>query len=192
MKVTKSGTPCRVVLILLSVPAVITGAQSPMGDQGGRDTQFNQFPVDVYRGHIKILREFHKDRDGLWVDESDKPASAPRVNFAGEYYLAAHSCGTCCRYYTLNNLRTGGENSQVNMFDAGDPTPTTKDGRTYVPILSFKPDSRLLIVQYELDLCTTSVKHKQCRQRNFIFKDGRFEAISRTFRSSIQEGDEPE
>jgi len=157
----------------------------------GQAFQFDQFQVDVYRGHLEIPREFHKDRDGLWVDESGKPALAPRVNFAGEYYLAAHSCGTCCRYYTLNNLQTGGQISQVSIFDAGDPTPTTKDGRTYVPILFFKPDSRLLIVQYELDLCTP-VEHNQCRQHYFVFEDGRFRSISRTLPSCTHEGKEPE
>src|ERR1700733_8556543 len=69
---------------------------------------FNKYPVEVYRGHVKIPPEFHKDSEGLWQDESGKPASQPQVNFAGEYYLAVHSCGTCCRYYSLNNLRTGG------------------------------------------------------------------------------------
>jgi hypothetical protein len=157
----------------------------------GQAFQFDQFQVDVYRGHLEIPREFHKDRDGLWVDESGKPALAPRVNFAGEYYLAAHSCGTCCRYYTLNNLQTGGQISQVSIFDAGDPTPTTKDGRTYVPILFFKPDSRLLIVQYEFDLCTP-VKHNKCRQRYFIFEDGRFRSLSKTLRPCAREGQEPE
>jgi len=91
-----------------------------------RAFQFNQFPVGEYRGHIKIPREFHKDRDGDWVDEAGKPAFAPRVNFAGEYYLAGHSCGTCCRYYTLNNLRTGGKIGQIGMFDASEPTPLQK------------------------------------------------------------------
>jgi hypothetical protein len=165
---------------------------NPLGAQkDSRAFQFNQFPVDVYRGHLKIPREFHKDRDGLWVDESGKPAFAPRVDFAGEYYLAAHSCGTCCRYYTLNNLRTGGEIGQINMFDTGDQTPTTKDGHTYVPILFFKPDSRLLIVQYELDLCT-SVEHNLCRQRYFVFEDGRFRSLSRMLSSCTREGEEPE
>lgn len=162
-----------------------------VAQKDSRRFQFNQFPVDVYRGHIKVPQEFHKDRDGLWVDKSGKPASAPRVNFAGEYYLAAHSCGTCCRYYTLNNLRTGGEISRVSMFDAGDPTPTTEDGHTYVPILFFKPDSRLLIVQYELDLCAP-VENNQCRQRSFVLESGRFRSVSRTLPSCNREGNEPE
>jgi hypothetical protein len=109
------------------------------------------------------------------------------VNFAGEYYLSGHSCGTCCRYYTLNNLRTGREVDAIRMFDAGDTPPRTKDGHTYVPILFFKPESRLLIVQYNLDLCGNL-----CRQRYFVFEDGHFRAISKTLQSCTHEGDEPE
>lgn len=153
--------------------------------------QFNQFPVDVYHGHIKIPRAFHQDPEGSWWDEAGKPAFAPHVNFAGEYYLTGHSCGTCCRYYSLNNLRVGSGISQVGMFDAGEPSPETKDGHTYIPILYFKPDSRLLIVQYEFDLCTSEA-HNKCRQRYFVFEDGRFRSLSKTLQSCTHEGKEPE
>jgi len=157
-----------------------------------RKLEFDQFRVKLYRGHFKIPQEFHKDRDGLWVDGAGKPSSAPSVNFAGEYFLTAHSCGTCCRYYTLNDLRTGSEIGQVSMFDASDRAPhVTKDGHTYVPILFFKPDSRLLIVQYELDLCTRD-QHNQCRQRYFVFEDGRFHSVSETLSSCTRQGEEPE
>jgi hypothetical protein len=173
---------CVAFLCLLKPVAAQKDEQAP---------QFYQFSVGVYRGHIKTPREFHKDTDGLWLDDLGKPASAPRVNFAGEYYLAAHSCGTCCRYYTLSNLRAGGEIRQVSMFDASEPIPTTKDGHTYIPILFFKPDSRLLIVQYEYDLCTP-VEHNQCRQRYFVFEDGRFRSLSKTLLPCTREGREPE
>ena len=158
----------------------------------GGTLQFDQFRVDLYHGHLKIPHQFHKDSDGLWADESGKPTSAPHVNFAGEYFLAAHSCGTCCRYYTLNDLRTGDEIGQVSMFDASDRAPhATKDGRTYVPILFFKPDSRLLIVQYEFDLCARA-HHNQCSQRYFVFEDGGFRSVSGTLRSCTRQGEEPE
>jgi hypothetical protein len=58
-----------------------------------------------------------------------------------------------------------------DMFNATEPSPLTKDGRTYVPILFFKAGSKLLLVQYELDLCTSSSKN-ECRQRYFIFENG--------------------
>lgn len=113
------------------------------------------------------------------------------VNFAGEYYLVAHSCGTGCRYYTLSNLRTGGEVDEVSMFDAGEPAPHTRDGHTYVPILFFKPDSKLLIAQYALDV-DKPTQTNRCRQRYFVFKNGTFKAISKTFPSCTREGNEQE
>jgi hypothetical protein len=181
----KIGIFSLLALALLSVAPNRCAAQ----EQGS--IRFNQFPVETYRGHIKIPREFHKVQDGLWEDEAGKPAVQPRVNFAGEYFLAAHSCGTCCRYYTLSDLRTGSEVDQVSMFNAGEPTPVTRDGHTYIPILFFKPDSRLLVVQYVLDLCTP-VKHNPCRQRYFVLEGGHFRAISKTLRSCTHEGGEPE
>lgn len=177
--------------VLLPVALLFGSACQCIAQEQGA-IHFDQFPVEVYRGHLKVPKEFHRDSDGHWQAESGKPASRPRVNFAGEYYLAAHSCGTCCRYYTLNNLHTGDEVSEISMFDAADFSPhVTKDGRTYVPILFFKPGSKLLLVQYELDLCTAAAKN-ECRQRYFIFEDGHFRAISRTLRSCTREGEEPE
>ena len=152
---------------------------------------FDQFHVKVFDGHIKMPHEFHKSPDGLWLDDAGKPASKPRVNFAGEYFLAAHSCGTCCRYYTLDSLRTGNEIDSISIFATGDSPPRTKDGHTYVPVLFFKPASRLLIVQYQLDLCTPR-EEGQCRQQYFAFEDGRFKAISNTFPQCTHEDEEPE
>jgi len=183
----------KVAYFVVFASAMLLVCLKPIAAQTDNGTpQFDQFRVDLYHGHLKIPPQFHKESDGLWVDESGKPASAPHVNFAGEYFLAAHSCGTCCRYYTLNDLRTGADTGQISMFDASDDAPhVTKDGHTYVPILFFKPDSRLLIVQYELDLCTRA-QHNQCRQHYFIFKDGGFQSVSKTLSSCTRQGEEPE
>jgi len=178
------------VYALLSVALLLTSA-CPCRAQERAAMTFDRFPVEIYRGHLKMPREFHRSSGGLWQDESGKPASQPRVNFAGEYYLAVHSCGTCCRYYTLNNLHTGVEVSEVRMFDAAEPSPVTRDGRSYVPVLIFQPGSKLLIVQYALDLCTAADKH-ECRERYFIFEKGHFRVISRTFRSCAHERENPE
>ena len=182
----------KVAFYALLPMALLIGSASLSGAQEPGAIRFNQHPVDIYRGQIKIPQGFHKDRDGLWQDEAGKPAFRPHVNFAGEYFLAGHSCGTCCRYYTLNNLRTGAEITEISMFDASESTPhMTREGRDYVPILFFKPGSNLLIVQYELDLCTDVAKN-ECRQRYFIFENGHFKAISHTLRHCTREGDEPE
>jgi len=177
------------VLVALALFAAVAAPQEKKKDP--HQISFEQFSTHVYRGSVKTPKGLHRDSDGAWWDELNKLVSEPQVNFAGEYYLSGHSCGTCCRYYTLNNLHTGREVNAIRMFDAGDTPPRTKDGHTYVPILFFKPESRLLIVQYELDLCTP-VEKNQCRQRYFVFEDGQFRAISKTIQSCTHEGDEPE
>jgi hypothetical protein len=154
------------------------------------ETPFKRFPARVYSGPVKLPKGLHRDTDGAWRDDLDKWVDEPRVNFAGEYFLAGHSCGTCCRYYTLHNLRTGLEFNAISMFNAGDTPPRTRDGHTYVPILSFRPNSRLLIVQYDLDPCMPA-ETGQCRERYFVFDGGRFKAISKTHSRCTQEGRNP-
>jgi hypothetical protein len=77
------------------------------------------------------------------------------------------------------------------MFDAAEPAPHPTDGHTYIPILFYKRNSRLLIVRYELDLCTR-VKVNLCRQRYYVFENGRFRPLSNTLDSCTKPADEPE
>jgi hypothetical protein len=170
---------------IFPAPASAQGAQTTT-----RKFSFEQYPVKVYRGRIKLPRGVYKDSDGAWRDKLGKWVSEPEVNFAGEYYLAAHSCGTCCRYYQLTNLRTGRESNAADMFNAAEPPPRTSDGHTYVPILFFRLESRLLVVQYELDPCSAGEK-TQCRQRFFVFEGGKFRAISEEFKTCTDERGKP-
>ena len=151
--------------------------------------QYGQFPVKIYEGPIRIPTYVSKVSDGEWRDENYKLVEPPEVNFAGEYYLSAHSCGTSCRYYQLTNLRTGSEVDQISMFNAGEPLPQTKDRHDYLPILLHRPDSKLLIVQYLIDPIKTADK-SHCRQRYFVFDGGRITAISKTFLSCTREDGE--
>src|SRR6185437_16974081 len=107
---------CTVMVNALFLPAT---AQVPV--KPSRQFSFEQFYVPLYRGPLKIPEDVHKDAEGVWRDSSEKGVADLEVNFAGEYYLSAHSCGTSCRYYTLNDLRSGREFSDVSMFDAGEP-----------------------------------------------------------------------
>lgn len=179
------------VCVLWGSALLCASSASHAAQKEAKAPRFEQYSVTTYRGELKNPQDLHRDSEGVWRDEQNKMVSPPVVNFAGEYYLASHSCGTGCRYYTLNNLRTGREVSQISMFDAGEPTPLTKDGHTYVPILFFKPDSTLLIVQYDLDV-DKPTRSNRCRQRFFVFKDKKLSAISRTFPSCTQQGGESE
>jgi len=150
-------------------------AQTP-----SRKFQFEQFPVEVYKGPIRIPPGLHKDDESAWRDALGKWVAPPEVTFAGEYYLAAHSCGTFCRYYELFNLRTGEESSQVDQFGTGEDPPKTADGHPYLTILYPRPDSRLLIAEYHLDFYDPRPR-QACRQQYFVVENEKLRAISNIF-----------
>ena len=133
-----------------------------------RHFQFEQFPAEVYKGPIRIPSNLHRDAEGAWRDDLGKLVDEPEVTFAGEYYLAGHSCGT------------GEEIRQVDQFDAGEEPPKTADGHPYLTILYGRPDSRLLIAEYHLDFDDPN-KQETCRQRYFVLEGGKLKPISKTF-----------
>jgi hypothetical protein len=168
-----------VLLVAASLLGFVCCANPPAWSQT-RQFQFEQYPVKVYQGPIKIPKWLHKEKDGEWVYETWKPASRPKVTYAGEYDLDGLSCGTDCRFYELSNLRTGVEIPAISMFDAPEPWPKTKDGHPYLTVLFYRPDSRLLIAEYHLDFDDPD-KKETCRQRYFVLEDGKIRPISKTF-----------
>jgi hypothetical protein len=124
----------------------------------------------------------HKDEWGDWRDELDHliVPPGPEVNFAGEYYLSKHGCGTGCFTYELTNLKTGVNVPDIYMFSGGEFLLKTKDGHPYLTELYHMPDSRLLIAEYHLDFDDPN-KTETCRQRYFVLKNGKLRPISRTF-----------
>jgi hypothetical protein len=142
--------------------------------------QFEQFPAAVYQGPIHIPTGLHKDQEGAWRDALEKWVAEPEVTFAGEYYLAGHSCGTFCRYYQLFDLRTGSEIQGVDRFTCAEEPPKTPDSHPYLTILYSKPDSRLLIAEYHLDFDDPN-KRETCRQQYFVLKNGKLQAVSKIF-----------
>ncbi len=169
--------------IALVLPSV-SRAQAPV-----RQFQFEQYPANVYHGTLRTPTGLKQDKDGIWYDEGGRLIIAPKITFAGQYYLSAHTCGTGCRYYQLSNLRTGVDISAVSMFNANEPFPKTRDGHPYLTVLHYKSDSRLLIAEYHLDFDDPD-KHETCRQRYFVLEDGTLKSISKTF-SFCTEGQEP-
>jgi hypothetical protein len=165
----------------LLLPALIAllslGAQSGLSQE--QRLQFEKYPVQVYQGRLKIPKGIYKDAQGAWRDSLDKWCGEPAVNFAGEYWLDGHSCGTYCRYYTLSNLRTGAIIAAIDMFDATEEPPKTKDGHPYLTILHTRPDSRMLIAEYHLDFDNPD-KEESCRQRYFVLEGGKLQPISKT------------
>ncbi|WP_224005267.1 hypothetical protein [Paraburkholderia tropica] len=131
--------------------------------------KFSDYPSVVYTGRLHIPSYYVKS-DGIWRDDMGKAVSPPRVNFAGKYYIGLHSCGTECRYYTLSDLDTGNDSKALDMFSSDGAEPTkTSDGRTYVTDLISRPDSRLVIAQYQID--ETAGRPAECRERMFLLSD---------------------
>src|ERR1700753_590162 len=104
---------CIAMVSALSLPATPQAHVKP-----SRPFSFDQFRVPLYQGPLKPPGDVHKSPDGSWRDDENKSVEGPEVNFAGEYYLAAHSCGTNCRYYELISLRSGRDFKGISMFDA--------------------------------------------------------------------------
>jgi hypothetical protein len=145
-----------------------------------RQFQFDQFPATVYRGQIQVPPGVARHTASGWIDEGLRSVLDPEVNFAGEYWLLAHSCGTYCRWYSLSNLRTGKEIRDISQFATAEPTPMTKDGIPYLTILYSQPNSRLLIAEYHLNFDVPN-QQETCRQRYFLLDAGKINPISKTF-----------
>ena len=69
--------------------------------------RFEDYQVAVSTGTIhqpKWIRHIGGDE---WRDDMGKLVDPPEINFAGKYFVAVHSCGTGCRYYTMTDLSSG-------------------------------------------------------------------------------------
>jgi hypothetical protein len=142
--------------------------------------QFEDYKVPLYRGTIHPPKWIHHGDSGEWRDRLDKLVEEPEINFAGKYFLAVHSCGTGCRYYTLTDLSTGRELNTMDDFATGDPAPKTRDGHDYLTELFSHPDSKMLVAQYHVEL---SLENKECRERVFLFEGGKVKPITNTLRA---------
>ena len=73
---------------------------------------FENYPVQKYGGQTRLPKWIYRDKEypDMWRDKSGKATQDPEINFAGRYFLASHSCGTQCKYYTLTDLLTGTTN----------------------------------------------------------------------------------
>jgi hypothetical protein len=153
-----------------------------------RQFEFEQYPAKIYDGPIHMPTGLHKDDQGDWRDALEKWVAPPEVTFAGEYYLAVHSCGAMCRYYQLFNVRTGKEISQIDQFASAEEPPKTTDGHPCWTDLYSRPNSRLLIAEYNLDLDDAD-KPQVCRQQYFVLENGKLRAISRIFSFCTEENE---
>jgi hypothetical protein len=101
--------------------------------------RFEDYKVALYRGAIhepKWIRHVGGDE---WRDHLGKIVDPPEINFAGKYFIAGHSCGTGCRFYTLTDLSSGRDLDVLTEFTTAEPPPKTRDGHLYITILLVAP-----------------------------------------------------
>ena len=116
--------------------------------------RFEDYKVAIYTGAIHQPKWIRRGEAGEWRDELDKLVEPPEINFAGKYFVAVHSCGTGCRYYTMTDLSSGRELKFLKDFGAAD--------------LLTRANSKLLVAQYHVN----SPRDEECRERAFLF-DGK-------------------
>ena len=126
---------------------------------------FEDYKVAVYTGEMHWPKWTRRVGDNEWRDELDKLVEPPEINFAGKYFVAVHSCGTSCRYYTMTDLSSGRELNVLKNFGAAD--------------LLTRPNSRLLVAQYYVN----SLHGEECRERAFLFDGKLITPLTKTRRT---------
>lgn len=146
------------------------------GDSGllSYDTLFSKYEVSISNSPIKTPSGFIK-KENIWVDNLDKRINPPEINFAGEYYIALHSCGYECRYYTLHNLITGMDlTNKIDRFASTEPDPNLAPNQVYFIKLYFKPNSSLLIARYYKRLDIDKGDESNYKDCLYLFKNDDF------------------
>ena len=158
------------LLIMWVIPAPLLADVPP---------RFEDHEVPLYRGAVHPPAWIRHVGGDEWRDGLGKLVGPPEINFAGKYFIAVHSCGTGCRYYTLTDLSSGRDLDLLEMFAAAEPTPKTRDGREYITELFSRPNSRLLVAQYYIG---SGQGNEECRERVFLFDGGKLKPVTNTRR----------
>lgn len=141
--------------------------------------RFEDYQVPVYRGATRPPK-WIRHIGNVWRDNLGKLVEPPEINFAGKYFIVAHSCGTGCRYYTLTDLSLGRDLKVLGMFTTAEPPPKTRDGQSYLTELFSRPNSKMLVAQYHIELRQSG---EECRERVFMFEGVRLKPATRTRRA---------
>jgi len=144
--------------------------------------RFEDYQLPVYKGAFFGPKWIRHITGNEWRDNLGKLVEPPGVNFAGKYFVSAHSCGTGCRYYTMTDLSSGLELNVLKDFDSAEPSPKTHEGYTYVAILVTRANSRMFVAQYRID----APRGEECRERTFVFEGQKIAPITGTRRTCTQ------
>jgi len=149
--------PTITILLMFSTLTLRLTAQS--------SPTFDDYKVAVYTGAMHWPKWIRRVGDDEWRDELDKLVEPPVVNFAGRYFVAVHSCGTGCRYYTMTDLSSGRELRLLKNFRVAD--------------LLTRANSKLLVAQYHVN----SPRGEECRERAFLFDGKLIKPLTNTRRT---------
>ena len=165
------------VIMKTSVSISVLGALCwlPQSMAAQSSLRFEDYNVKLYTGRIRRPKWIHRDANGEWRDELDKFVDAPIINFAGKYFVALHSCGTYCRYYTMTDLSTGREINLSKVFASRE----THGLNVYLADLITRPNSRLLVAQFRHE----PQNGEECRERVFLFNGTKLTPITGTRRT---------
>lgn len=144
--------------------------------QQNKTPRFEDYRAKVFKGKIRQPKWIEKVSENEWRDELGKLVVPPDITFAGKYFVAAHSCGTGCRYYTMTDVTNGRELKLFDRFTTAEPRPKTSDGYEYLTILYYQYNSNLLIAQYLVDLKN---EREQCREQAFLFDGRKLKALTK-------------
>jgi hypothetical protein len=164
------GISITLLLTLLGLGVQVRG-QTPV--------RFEDYEVATYKGVVHRPKWIRRVAENEWRDELGKLVEPPEINFAGKYFVAVHSCGTGCRYYTMTDLSSGRELSLLKDFSSAEPAPTTRDGYPYATDLVTRANSKLLVAQFRVE----SPRGKECRERAFVLERGKITPVTNTRRS---------
>jgi len=143
--------------------------------------RFEDYPARTYTGTIHRPKWIRQVTSTEWRDDLNKLVSPPEVNFAGQYLVSVHSCGTSCRYYTMTDLSSGRELDLLKDFAAKQPTPPkTREGYPYITDLETRANSRLLVAHYLIQ----APGREECRKRAFVLNSGKITPVTGTRRTA--------
>lgn len=142
-----------------------------------RRPEFDNYLVPVYSGKQHVPNDYSVAA-GVWRDQFGKIVNEPRINFSGRYFVALHSCGAECRYFSIIDLSEGVSLGILDMFATTDPPKRTLEGDSYITDLITQGNSGLIIAQYRVKLDREG--REECREKSFVFDGKRIMGITGT------------
>lgn len=135
--------------------------------------KFTDYPAEIYSGGWMLPSSIKQDGD-MWRDNMGKMVPPPSINTAGKFYIAAHSCGTSCRYYTLTDLSNGRPSQALRLFSSQHASSkSSKIGHVTIVDLITHPESFLVLARSYSETTDRQLPH--CLARYFVLSDdGKF------------------